>query len=68
MNRRFGKTRHEIGPGLDPMGLGVGYYGALDSSRARTDLGWKPRFTLTQAVDHYLGAIQLLSASANSNN
>lgn len=43
-----------IGPGLDPMGAKVSYYGALDSSRAYDEFGWKPRFSLEEAVRHYL--------------
>ncbi|MDV6246309.1 NAD-dependent epimerase/dehydratase family protein [Rhodococcus opacus] len=43
-----------IGPGLDPMGAKVSYYGALDSSRAYDEFGWKPKFSLEEAVRHYL--------------
>lgn len=60
----------EIGPGLDPMGMGVSYYGALDSTRARTELGWTPRFTIGAAVEHYLSTLDrldlLLSRSSSS--
>lgn len=49
-----------IGPGLDPMGAGTGYYGALDSSRAHAELGWKPQFTLSSAVAHYLTTLDQL--------
>ncbi|MFT4564283.1 MAG: UDP-glucose 4-epimerase, partial [Gammaproteobacteria bacterium] len=31
----------EIGPGLDPMGFGVSYYSALNSDRAKKDLGFE---------------------------
>ncbi|WP_224404045.1 NAD-dependent epimerase/dehydratase family protein [Pseudonocardia sp. ICBG1034] len=50
----------EIGPGLDPMGMGVSYYGALDSNLIHTDLGWKPRFGLAEAVRHYLTTLDRL--------
>jgi len=50
----------EIGPGLDPMGMGISYYGALDSSRAHADLGWKPRFDVRDAVGHYLATLDRL--------
>ena len=50
-------ARIEIGPGLDPMGMGVSYYGALDSSRAEAELGWSPRFTLEEGVRHFLSAL-----------
>jgi UDP-glucose 4-epimerase len=60
----------EIGPGLDPMGMGVSYYGALDSTRARIELGWTPRFTIGAAVEHYLSTLDrldlLLSRSSSS--
>nr|WP_245773955.1 NAD-dependent epimerase/dehydratase family protein [Pseudonocardia ammonioxydans] len=50
----------DIGPGLDPMGMGISYYGALDSTRAQVELGWKPQFTLGAAVKHYLTALDRL--------
>ncbi|ODU03919.1 MAG: UDP-glucose 4-epimerase [Pseudonocardia sp. SCN 72-86] len=50
----------EIGPGLDPMGFGISYYGALDSSRAHAELGWKPRFGIREAVAHYLATLDRL--------
>jgi UDP-glucose 4-epimerase len=49
-----------IGPGLDPFAMGVSYYAVLDSSRARDDLGWSPRFDLAAGVRDYLGALRRL--------
>jgi UDP-glucose 4-epimerase len=49
-----------IGPGLDPFAVGVSYYGVLDNSRARDDLGWSPRFDLAAGVRDYLGALSRL--------
>jgi UDP-glucose 4-epimerase len=43
----------EIGPGLDFLGLGATYAGVLDNSRAAQDLGFRPRFDLTAAVEDY---------------
>jgi UDP-glucose 4-epimerase len=54
----------EIGPGRNPMGMPVSYYGALDSSRALADFGWKARFTLGAAVDHYLDSLRTLGLAA----
>lgn len=56
----------DIGPGLDPMGMGASYYGALDSTRARVDLGWAPRYSLPAAVRHYLAAMQQLGLLATT--
>lgn len=54
----------EIGPGLDPMGMDASYYGALDSSRALADLGWRPVYALPEAVRHYLDALDRLGLVA----
>lgn len=54
----------ELGPGLDPMGMGVSYYGALDSSRARADLAWTPRHGLREGVRDYLATMARLGLSA----
>jgi UDP-glucose 4-epimerase len=51
-----------VGGGLDPLHMGVNCYGALDSSRARTDLGWEPRFDLEAAVADYLKRLKMLGA------
>jgi len=40
----------EIGPGLDPRGLGPQGYFALDITRARRELGYEPRYTPETAV------------------
>lgn len=49
-----------IGAGLDPMGMAVASYGALSSSRADADFGWRPKYTLATAVGHHLEAIDRL--------
>jgi UDP-glucose 4-epimerase len=43
----------EIGPGLDPLGLGVPYYVVLDSSRIERELGFVPRFDFDAGVADY---------------
>ena len=42
----------EIGPGLDPMGFGVSYYSALDSSRAKADFGFEAPELSTALYDY----------------
>lgn len=54
----------EIGPGRNPMGMPVSYYGALDSSRALADFGWKARFTLDAAVGHHLESLRTLGLTS----
>jgi UDP-glucose 4-epimerase len=53
VKRLAGASDIVIGPGLDPMDLGVNYSGVLDNGRARRDLGFTPRFTLSRAVEDY---------------
>ncbi|QII00314.1 NAD(P)-dependent oxidoreductase [Rhodococcoides fascians A21d2] len=55
----------DIGPGLDPMDLGASYYGALDSSRAQTELGWEPQFDVDAGVAHYLQTLERLHLTAS---
>ncbi len=47
----------EIGPGLDPMGFGVSYYTALDSTRARDDFGFEAP-PLAVALKDYVRSLQ----------
>jgi UDP-glucose 4-epimerase len=47
----------EIGPGLDPMGFGVSYYSALDSTRARDDFGFEAP-PLALALKDYVRSLQ----------
>lgn len=49
-----------IGPGLDSFDLGVSYYGVLDNTRAKEDLGWRPAFDLDAGVDDYLKSLERL--------
>jgi UDP-glucose 4-epimerase len=50
----------EIGPGLDYHGLGACYCGVMDNTRARTDLGFEPKFDLVRGVAHYIEAMKAL--------
>jgi UDP-glucose 4-epimerase len=50
----------EIGPGLDYHGLGANYCGIMDNTRARSDLGFVPRFDLVSGVAHYVATMQEL--------
>lgn len=50
----------EIGGGLDYHGLGASYCGIMDNTRARTDLGFEPKFDLARGVAHYVEAMRQL--------
>lgn len=50
----------EIGPGLDYHGLGASYCGIMDNTRARTDLGFEPKFDLVRGVAHYVETMRQL--------
>jgi UDP-glucose 4-epimerase len=54
-------TDIEIGPGLDPMGFGVSYYGVMDASLIRDDLGFEPAYPLEAGIADYA---QRLGAAA----
>ncbi len=47
-------ARIEVGPGLDPRGLGPMAYYALDISRARRELGYEPQYPPEAAVRDWL--------------
>jgi len=49
----------EIGPGLDPIGVG-NIYCVFDSSRARNELGYSPKFTLEEAVKDCVETVKWL--------
>lgn len=48
----------DIGGGLDYHGLGASYCGIMDNTRARTDLGFEPKFDLVRGVAHYVAAMR----------
>ncbi|MEX0405271.1 NAD(P)-dependent oxidoreductase [Aquibium sp. LZ166] len=48
----------EIGPGLDPLGLGVKYFGRLDNRRAREDLGFAPKFDFETGIADYVAKMK----------
>lgn len=50
----------EIGPGLDFFDMGVNYYAVFDTSRAREDFGFEPRFSLEESVQDYISTMQHL--------
>ncbi len=50
----------EIGAGLDYHGLGASYCGIMDNTRARTDLGFQPKFDLVAGVAHYVETMRQL--------
>jgi UDP-glucose 4-epimerase len=50
----------EIGDGLDYLGMGVNYYCIFDLTRARTDLGYEPRFNIVAGVRDYIATMERL--------
>lgn len=50
----------EIGPGLDFFDMGVNYYAVFDTTRAREDLGFEPRFSLEEGVRDYASTMRRL--------
>jgi UDP-glucose 4-epimerase len=53
----------EIGDGLDYLGMGVNYYCIFDLTRARTDLGYEPRFDIEAGVRDYIATMDRLGLS-----
>jgi len=50
----------ELGGGLDPNKRGIAYYGTLDCTRAKQDLGWQPRYDLAAMVKEYIASLDRL--------
>ena len=50
----------EVGPGLDYYGGGIPYYSVYDITRARTELGFQPRFDLEAGVRDYITTMERL--------
>jgi UDP-glucose 4-epimerase len=57
VRRHFPGADIEIGPGLDFKGLGRDSSTVYDTTRARTEIGFEPRFTLDEAVADYLALL-----------
>jgi UDP-glucose 4-epimerase len=60
VRRTIPNAQIEIGSGLDYHGLGASYCGIMDNTRARTDLGFEPKFDLVRGVAHYVAAMREL--------
>jgi UDP-glucose 4-epimerase len=58
-------ARITIGPGLNYMGWPVNYSGVLDPSRAFEDLGYRPRFSLKEAVADYARRLADIASPAS---
>jgi UDP-glucose 4-epimerase len=54
----------EIGPGLDPRGLGPRGYYRLNISRARTELGYEPQYDPEAAVRDWIEWTERLKLNA----
>jgi UDP-glucose 4-epimerase len=54
VRRYFPDADIEVGPGLDFKGLGRDSCSVYDTTRARTEIGFEPRFDLEAAVGDYL--------------
>jgi UDP-glucose 4-epimerase len=50
----------EVGEGLDYLGMGINYYCVFDLTRARTDLGYEPRFDIEAGVRDYIATMERL--------
>jgi UDP-glucose 4-epimerase len=48
----------EVGPGLDPMGLGLAYYSIFDTARATRELGFTARYDLDAGIADYLERLE----------
>jgi UDP-glucose 4-epimerase len=57
VRRHFPDADIENGPGLDFNGLPNSYY-VYDITRARTEIGFEPRFGIQEAVDDYLELLE----------
>jgi UDP-glucose 4-epimerase len=53
----------QVGPGLDPMGLGIAYYFLFDSSRARDDLRFEASYDLDSGIRDYVRVMETLGIS-----
>jgi len=53
----------KIGPGLDFFNAGVRYAGVLDNTRARTDLGFVPKYDLETGIGAYIATMEELGLS-----
>ncbi|MDO8279222.1 MAG: NAD(P)-dependent oxidoreductase [Burkholderiaceae bacterium] len=49
-----------VGPGLDYRGMGTGFYYAMDTTRAREELGWRPKFDFRSAVRDYARLMSII--------
>lgn len=52
-----------IGPGLDFFNAGVRYAGVLDNTRARSDLGFTPKYDLGTGIEAYIATMNELGIS-----
>jgi UDP-glucose 4-epimerase len=52
----------DIGRGLDYWAMGKQYYSVLDSTRAREQLGFSPRFTLAEGIRDYVRILDNMKA------
>lgn len=52
-----------VGGGLDYKRTGLGAYYRMDTSRARAELGWQPRFDFREAVRDYARVMDLIGRS-----
>jgi UDP-glucose 4-epimerase len=52
------EARITIGPGLDYLGVGSSYFGVMDNTRAREDLGFTPKYDLKAGVAAYISRLK----------
>ena len=53
----------QIGPGLDYLSRGYQNYCIFDISRARSELGFEPRYNLTEGIQDYINTLKRVNGS-----
>jgi UDP-glucose 4-epimerase len=60
VKRAIPNAEIEIGGGLDYLGMGVNYYCIFNIDRARSDLGYEPRFDFEAGTRDYIATMERL--------
>lgn len=61
VQRRLPQAVVEIGPGLDFLGVGYPAYSVYDITRAKDELGYRPRYDIERGVEDYLASLRRLA-------
>ena len=57
----FPEFEADIGPGLDHLGIGFNSYGVFDITRAKNELGFKPKYNIDDGVRDYIETMKKLN-------